>query len=89
MLISYVLRLRPDALASGRFAGEIEAVSTRDRRSIRALDQVTSFIIETAPAQVETVGSSRARTDVLLGTELAATDRSATPGVELAAEAQS
>jgi hypothetical protein len=59
MLISYVLRLRPDALANGRFAGEIELVSTRERRSVRALDQVATFIAETASSQVEELVSAQ------------------------------
>lgn len=57
MLISYVLRLRPDALADGRFVGEIEAVTTRQRRSVRTVDQVAAFILQTTPEQVEAVGS--------------------------------
>lgn len=51
MLISYVLRLRPDALAEGRFVGEIEAVTTRRRSSIRSVDQVAAFILGGTPAR--------------------------------------
>ena len=52
MLISYVLRLRPDALAKGRFVGEIEAVTTRERSSVRTIDQLADFILGTSAKQV-------------------------------------
>ena len=52
MLISYVLRLRPDALAKGQFVGEIEAVTTRQRSSVRTVDQVAAFILGTSAKQV-------------------------------------
>jgi hypothetical protein len=52
MLISYVLRIRPDALADGRFVGEIEAVTSRERAPIRTVDQVAAFVLATMPAQV-------------------------------------
>jgi hypothetical protein len=52
MVISYVLRLRPDALADGRFVGEIEAVTSQDRARIRTLDQMTTFILATVERQV-------------------------------------
>jgi hypothetical protein len=58
MLISYVLRLRPDALAEGRFVGEIEAVTTRDRSSVRSLDQMTAFILAATPAQLLEAGAT-------------------------------
>ncbi|MGH9087469.1 MAG: hypothetical protein ACRDYZ_05070 [Acidimicrobiales bacterium] len=57
MLISYVLRLRPDALADGRFVGEIEAVTTRRRRSVRSVDQVASFVLQTTPTEVDAIDS--------------------------------
>ena len=52
MVISYVVRLRPDALADGLFVGEIEAVTSQDRRAIRTVEQMTEFILATMPAQV-------------------------------------
>lgn len=52
MLISYVLRLRPDALADGRFVGEIEAVTSRQRSLVRTVDQVAAFVLATMPDQV-------------------------------------
>lgn len=58
MLISYVLRLRPDSLAKGRFVGEIEAVTTRERSSVRSVDQVAAFILGTV-ADVGRTGHPR------------------------------
>lgn len=52
MLISYVLRLRPDALADGRFVGEIEAVTSRQRSLVRNVDQLAAFVLATMPDQV-------------------------------------
>lgn len=52
MLISYVLRLRPDALADGRFVGEIEAVTSRQRSMVRTVDQMAAFVLATMPDQV-------------------------------------
>jgi hypothetical protein len=59
MVISYVVRLRPDALADGRFVGEIEAVTSRERTGIRSLEQLAAFILATMPGQV--CSSSTAR----------------------------
>jgi hypothetical protein len=52
MVISYVLRLRPDALADGRFVGEIEAVTSQERTRIRTLAQMATFILDTMDGQV-------------------------------------
>jgi hypothetical protein len=57
MSISYVLRLRSDALADGRFVGEIEAVSDAQRQVVRTIDQMAAFILETGRPE-----SSNART---------------------------
>jgi hypothetical protein len=59
MVISYVLRLRPDALADGRFVGEIEAVTSRQRTSIRTMDQMATFILATMPGQVTATVAAR------------------------------
>ena len=59
MVISYVLRLRPDALADGRFVGEIEAVTSRQRTSIRTIDQMATFILATMPGQVTATVAAR------------------------------
>ena len=65
MVISYVLRLRPDALADGRFVGEIEAVSSQERTRIRTIDQMTGFILATMESQV--CSGSTARERVMAG----------------------
>lgn len=59
MVISYVVRLRPDALADGRFVGEIEAVTSQQRRSIRTIDQMAAFILATMPGQVSAASTAR------------------------------
>ena len=61
MLISYVLRLRPDALADGRFVGEIEAVTSRQRTLVRTVDQVAAFVLATMPDQVVANVAARER----------------------------
>jgi hypothetical protein len=58
MLISYVVRLRSDDLVGGRFVGEIEAVTSRQRVPIRTIDQVAAFILETMPTQVRVAGAA-------------------------------
>lgn len=63
MVISYVLRLRPDALADGRFVGEIEAVASRQRRSIRTVEQMSKFILATMAGQVTAAASARRLAD--------------------------
>jgi hypothetical protein len=59
MLISYVVRLRSDALADGRFVGEIEAVTSRQRRSIRNIDQLAAFVLATMAVQVASKETAR------------------------------
>ena len=51
MVISYVLRLRSDDLADGRFVGEIEAIATRRKAPVRNADQITAFVLDTAASQ--------------------------------------
>lgn len=53
MSISYIIRLRPDALSEGRFVGEVEAVSSTERRAVRTLDQIAAFILETRQHQAD------------------------------------
>jgi hypothetical protein len=59
MVISYVLRLRPDALVDGRFVGEVEAVTSRQRRRISTIDQMAAFIISTMGSQVSATTTAR------------------------------
>jgi hypothetical protein len=59
MLISYVVRLRSDALSDGRFVGEIEAVTSRQRRSIRNIEQLAAFVLATMAVQVSSKETAR------------------------------
>lgn len=59
MLISYVVRLRSDALSDGRFVGEVEAVTSRQRRSIRNIDQLAAFVLATMAVQVASKETAR------------------------------
>lgn len=52
MVISYVLRVRPDALAEGHFVGEIEAVASQERARFRSVDQLKAFVLSTMDDQV-------------------------------------
>lgn len=45
--ISYIVRLRPDALRQRGFTGEIEAVTSGNRHAFGSIDQVVSFVLET------------------------------------------
>ena len=44
MLSSFVLRLRPDALADGGIVGEVEDVDSGVRVSIRSVDDLIAFL---------------------------------------------
>jgi hypothetical protein len=48
MFVSYVLRVRPESLRDGRFAGEVEAVATGQRFAVRSADELLAFVLETA-----------------------------------------
>jgi hypothetical protein len=48
MFVSYVLRVRPESLKDGRFAGEVEAVATGQRFAVRSTDELLAFVLETA-----------------------------------------
>ncbi len=61
MVISYVLRLRSDDLAGGRFVGEIEAVATRRKAPVRDADEITAFVLDTAASQALEVDSAAAQ----------------------------
>jgi hypothetical protein len=47
MFVSYVLRVRPEGVRDGRFAGEIEAVATGQRFAVRSVDELVAFVLET------------------------------------------
>jgi hypothetical protein len=61
MVISYVLRLRSDDLAGGRFVGEIEAVATRRKAPVRSADQIATFVLDTAAAQTREIDTVTAQ----------------------------
>jgi hypothetical protein len=52
MFVSYVLRVRPEGLKEGRFAGEVEAVATGQRFAVRSVDELLAFVLETAGEEV-------------------------------------
>jgi hypothetical protein len=47
VIVSYVLRVRPDRLSDGRFSGEVEAVATGQRFAVRSLDELLAVVLET------------------------------------------
>jgi hypothetical protein len=61
LLASYVLRLVPEELADGRLVGDIEVVSTGERRAVHGLDELLSFCVETY--QTEPSSGSGAQTE--------------------------
>lgn len=46
VLLSFVLRLRPDQLAAGRLVGSVEQVDSGRTRSIRNPDELVHFCAE-------------------------------------------
>jgi hypothetical protein len=52
MFVSYVLRVRPESLKDGRFAGEVEAVATGQRFAVRSADELLAFVLETADEEI-------------------------------------
>jgi hypothetical protein len=52
MVISYVLRVRPESLDEGRIVGEVEAVASGQRSAVRSIEQVLAFLVETAEDEV-------------------------------------
>ncbi|MHB1583256.1 MAG: hypothetical protein ACYCU7_08385 [Acidimicrobiales bacterium] len=52
MVISYVLRVRPESLDEGRVVGEVEAVASGQRYAVRSIEQVLAFLVETAEDEV-------------------------------------
>jgi hypothetical protein len=59
MFVSYVLRLRPEVLREGRFAGEVEAVATGQRFPVRSLDHMMELVLDTAGEEIETARDAR------------------------------
>ena len=46
MTISVVLRLVDDAVRAGELAGEVEVVATGDRRLVRDVDELVTFLVQ-------------------------------------------
>lgn len=59
MHISYIVRLRSEALAEGRFVGEVEAVTSRQRQRIRNIEQFTAFVRATMASQTASKQTAR------------------------------
>ncbi len=59
MLISYVLRLHADELASGRVVGEVEAVASGQRFLVRSVEQMIAFLMETSQAEEASVRAAQ------------------------------
>jgi hypothetical protein len=51
VIVSYVLRVRPDRLSNGRFSGEVEAVATGQRFAVRSLEEFLAVVLETVGEQ--------------------------------------
>ena len=45
MLLSYVLRLVPSALAEGRLAGTVQAVETGDTTAFRSVEELLAALL--------------------------------------------
>ena len=61
MFISYVLRLRPESVAGGRFLGEVEAVTTGQRFAVGSFDQLIAVVLETIVGEREAAWDVRSR----------------------------
>jgi hypothetical protein len=66
MVISYVLRLRPESLGEGRVVGEVEAVASGQRHAVRSIDQVLAFLFRTAEDEVARTQAGRPGREVAL-----------------------
>jgi hypothetical protein len=52
MVISYVLRLRPELAQDGNLSGEVEAVGTGKRTGFSSLAQLAEILTRTLPEEV-------------------------------------
>jgi hypothetical protein len=55
MLVSFVLRLVPEALRAGVLAGQVEVVATGEHRAVHGFDELIAFCKQAA-AEVQGVG---------------------------------
>ena len=51
MFVSYVLRLRSNYLAEGKFVGEVEGVATGLRLPVRSAEELVAFVLETTRSE--------------------------------------
>jgi hypothetical protein len=51
VLVPYILRLRSNYLAQGKFVGEVEGVATGQRIPIQSVEQLIAFVLETTGAE--------------------------------------
>jgi hypothetical protein len=51
VFVSYVLRLRSDHLAEGKFVGEVEGVATGLRLPVRSVEQLLDFVLESTRSE--------------------------------------
>ncbi len=61
MFVSYVLRVRPEGLKEGRFAGEVEAVVTGQRFAMRSVDELLAIVLETAGEEAAVLKTARSK----------------------------
>jgi hypothetical protein len=54
MVISYVLRLRPELAHDGNIGGEVEAVGTGKRTGFASMAQLEEILMKTLPDEVAT-----------------------------------
>jgi hypothetical protein len=47
VLLSYVLRVIPEELRSGRLVGDVEAVRTGEHQAIRDVEELVTFCVKT------------------------------------------
>jgi hypothetical protein len=52
MVISYVLRLRPELSLDGNISGEVEAVGTGKRAGFGSMDQLTEILMKSLPEEL-------------------------------------
>ncbi len=52
MVISYVLRLRPELAHDGNLSGEVEAVGTGKRFGFASMDQLSEILSRSLPEEV-------------------------------------
>ena len=59
MFVSYVIRLRPDQLHRGLFAGEVEAVASGHRVHVTSAAEMEEFMLRTMTSEMETAIDAR------------------------------